>query len=501
MIRELLVSRPSRVDNRNMRVMRQYLAELLCTAALAGCSVIYNPSNLPDKTVTPDAAVADANPALLRLDEVKSPVLLEGAGQDGSAPQILVVYGMHITQGATVTIAPKTPNADVAIEVASVSIAHDGNSFAALVSAGYMDNLDETGPNAFGEIALAITVTQDGATPQSIDWGLRPLDELAAGTQAAPGADKLFSRAEVAGDVIFMPGPTRAIVKTVGKLDISGKVTANANGRAAGAGGCAGGMATQSGECFGAGKGGGGGAGFALPGTNGAQNTAGPASGDPLIKIYDGVGVAMNRGGGGGGGDGAVGGGGGGTIELTAGGDLRVGTLEAKGAGGESSGLGRGGGGGSGGAVVLRAGGSLALPTAIDLAGAGGGNGTLGLGPGGDGALGRWRFDASAVTGTPPMTPAPRRGPMIVRPANPIFEMKKVTLMVAGDPINNSAVTLVVVYPDETTETKNVTLTGEVSSVTPPELQIGLNTVCVLVPGGAFVNDEAKNCVDVAFVP
>lgn len=481
--------------------MRQSLASVLYASALAGCSLIYNPSNLPDQgSMPPDAPIADADPSMLHLDEVKSPPLLEGAGQGGSAPQLLVVYGGHITKAAMVSIAPKTnPNDEVSIQLSNLAIADDGNSFAALVTAAYMDGVGE----AAGPIGLTITVTQDGASPTSIDWELRPLDELAPGTQDAPADGKVFSHVDVDGDVTFNPGTRRAIVKAVGGIRVTGKVTANASGMAAGAGGCDGGAAAGTGACFGGGKSGGGGGGFAMAGGNGANNTAGPASGDPLIKVYDGTGEAMNRGGGGGGGDGAVGGGGGGTIELTAGGDLEVAMLEARGAGGEASGLGRGAGGGSGGAIVLRAGGMLAQPTSLDLAGADGGTGTLGLGnKGGAGSVGRWRFDAATVSGSAPGTPAPKRGPMIVRPANPIFEMTKPTLMVAGDPAGSgAAVTLVVVYPDETTETKDVTLTGAVSSVVPPELAIGLNTICVLVPGGNFANDEAKNCIEVAFVP
>ncbi len=301
-----------------------YVAAAICASALTGCSLIYNPSNLPDKgSMPPDTAIADANPALLRLDEVLSPTLLEGAGQSGSIPAALVLFGGHITKAATLTVEPKTPNANVMITVSNISIADDGNSIAALVRAGYMDLLDETGANASGTIALTVTVSQDGATPQTKDWALKPLDELAAGMQPAPAAGKIFSRADFTGNVTFTTGATRAIVKAVGNINIVGTVTANAAGANPGAGGCAGGAANANGQCFGGGKSDGGGGGFAEPGTNGGANTAGPISGDPLIKIYDGAGAAMNRGGGGGGGAG-IGGGGGGTIELTAGGDLTV---------------------------------------------------------------------------------------------------------------------------------------------------------------------------------
>jgi hypothetical protein len=476
-----------------MTAMRQ-LAALLWVSTLSACSLIYNPSNIDNGSMPPDAAIADANPALITLKVRKSPTLLEGAGQGGSAPAILVVYGEHITKNALLTIVPRTnPMGQVAITVSNQSIADDGNSIAALVSAGYMEDVDE----AAGVIELDVIVTQDGASPQMIEWDYQPLDELASGTQPAPVPGKLFSHVDV-DTVDFAAGVSKAIITAVGEIKISGRVSANASGRAGGAGGCDGGIANVAGQCFGAGRSGGGGGGYAVPGSHGAMNTAGPASGDPLIKIYDGGGAAMNRGGGGGGGDGAEGGGGGGVVELTAGGAITVGTIEAKGAAGGAS-LVRGAGGGSGGTVVLRAGGTLAQPAMLDIqAGAAGNGGVANISPGGAGAIGRWRFDAAAVTGPAPMTPPPRRGPMIVRPANPIFETKNQTLMITGE--NGAEVTVILRYADGTSSTDTATLLGESSSYE-AALRIGLNTICVLVPGGNFADDVAKNCVEVAFIP
>src|SRR5688572_29309951 len=137
--------------------MGQQLARLLYASALAGCSLIYNPSNLDDKGRSPDAPLADANPALLHLEEVKSGPLREGTGQDGSAPQLLVVYGSHITKEAKVSITPAAnPMGQVAITVdeTKLSIADDGNSFAVPVSAAYMDGVAE----AVGPIELTVTV-------------------------------------------------------------------------------------------------------------------------------------------------------------------------------------------------------------------------------------------------------------------------------------------------------------------------------------------------------
>jgi hypothetical protein len=474
--------------------------------SLTGCSLIYNPGELPDKGAEPpDAAIADANPALLKITEVKSPPLLEGAGQDGSSPAVLVLYGNHITQGATVEIAPTTPNPSVIISTANISVAEDGNSLACLVTAAYMDTVGA------GELPLTVTVSEPGASPVTTDWKLRALDELTtAGMQAVPMANKVFSRVDVAGDLIFPPkspsSPDPVVIRAVGRIAISGVVRANANGKAAGAGGCGGGNAQQPGECFGGGggggagvlgPGGGGGGGFAEKGGNGleggvgvgagAGGAGGAISGDPLLHTFN-----VNRGGGGGAGGGgnSGGGGGGGAIEITAGGTLVVGTVEAVGATGIN-----GGGGGAGGSVVLRAGATLTLPSNVNV---GAGNGA---GNGGNGSVGRWRYDANGVAGTASTNPAPKRGPMIAKPTNPIFETKTPELVVNADPGGSGAsVSLVVKFPDGTTDTKNVNLTGPTSTVV-PGLAIGLNEVCVVIAGGNYGSPEARNCIDVAFVP
>lgn len=485
--------------------MRQHLARLLYASALAGCSLIYNPSNLDDKGRQTDAAIADANPALLHIDEVKSGPLLEGAGQDGSAPQILVVYGGHMIKDAMVTVAPTTQNANVTITLSNVSIADDGNSFAAVVTANYMDTVGE----AAGPIPLTITMTQAGApAPVMIAWELRPLDELvAAGMQAAPPAGKIFSHVKVTGDVVFTQGTAPAIVRAVGAIDISGKVTANAMGATPGAGGCAGGQPQMNGTCYGGGKPYGGGGGFAERGVDGAgaADSGGAVSGDAYIKVYDGAGEEANRGAGGAGGGnvtggGGSGGGGGGTIELTAGGNITLGdVIEAIGGVGGNSGLGTGAGGGSGGAVVLRSGNTLQHATNVVLAGGDGGTGALGGSLGGKGSLGRWRYDALVTMGVAPATPAGKRGPMLARPQNPIFEMRTPTLSIAGTA--GDSVKVIVTGPDGIGEEKTITLQSATQAFVPPELPIGLDTICVLVPNGRPSDDVAKNCIEVAFVP
>lgn len=488
--------------------MGQHLAGLLYLSALSACSLYYNPSDLPDKGKEVDAAITDANPALLHVDEVKSPVLLEGTGQDGSPPAVLVVYGGHITKGATVTIAPRTPDPNIAITYGTPAIASDGNSLAVTVTAGYLDTLDQTGANASPDIPLVISVMQEGApAPVTIeDWSLRPLDELTTtGTQQPPAAGTTFSRVMVDGAMDFPPGGQRVVIRAVGMIDIKGVVRANASGVVGGAGGCNGGGVGTRGECYGGGgagagaTNGGGGGGFA---ERGSGTTGGQMSGDPLLASYSTNGPEMSRGGGGGGGQptlvtllgGGPGGGGGGAIDITGGGNVAVQGVEANGAAGGGGTVGGGGGGGAGGAVVVRSSAKLTFPTVSVAPGTGGG----GVGTGGAGSVGRWRYDANATDGTMPTTPGPGRGPMFNLPANPIFDVKNPSLTVVGDP---GVVTLAVTSSEGVTSLRSVPITSGSAIVEPPNLSVGFNRVCVVIAGADPTKDEGRNCLDVAFVP
>lgn len=470
--------------------------------------MIYNPSNLPNPTgdggpdarpvdAATDSPISDANPALLVLTAVKSPPLLEGQGDGGSAPAILVVYGMNITKDATIAVTSE--NAMVSLALGTKSIANDGNSIAVLVTAHVMANVNE----AAGDIPLTVTVSQPGATPQTRPWVLKPLDQLTmTGAQAVPAANKRYSRVVVTGDVDFNRGANRAIVQAVADIDVAGRVTANAEaagGGAPGSGGCDGGAANANGACFGGGLAGGGGAGLVTRGGDSSAGTGGAMSGDEVVSSYVATGAAENKSAGGGGG-GARGGGGGGTIELTAGGNINVRRIEAVGAAGANAGLGNGGGGGAGGIVVLRAGSTLTYPTALTVAGGAGGQpGTLAT-MGGAGSIGRLRVDAAATAGTAPATPALRRGPMLVRPANPIFEITRPQLTITGTV--GDKVDIIVLYPDGGgSQTMSQTTLTSATFMFQPTLMIGLNQICVIVPGGNFARDEAKNCIDVAFIP
>src|SRR5262245_8878664 len=61
--------------------------------ALTGCSLLYNPTNLPDAI---DARPADANPCALVLDDAGPATIDEGQGAGGSAPAVVVLRGENL---------------------------------------------------------------------------------------------------------------------------------------------------------------------------------------------------------------------------------------------------------------------------------------------------------------------------------------------------------------------------------------------------------------------
>src|SRR5438045_6282078 len=93
--------------------MRHYVANLALLVGSSGCSLIYNPNNIPP--VSHDAApdmmidaaidtpLADANPALLEVDSFFPATLDEGTGDLGSRPTLLVLVGHQMVAGAQVT--------------------------------------------------------------------------------------------------------------------------------------------------------------------------------------------------------------------------------------------------------------------------------------------------------------------------------------------------------------------------------------------------------------
>ncbi|HET9626540.1 MAG TPA: hypothetical protein VFP84_34495 [Kofleriaceae bacterium] len=525
--------------------MRQVLPLVLLAPALAGCSLIYNPNNLPAAgSITDAEIILDADPSKLELDGVAPGSINEGQGDGNSALALVVINGHQIVDAnTTVELAPSadTPmpaGAMMPTIVGAPVIAKDGN-WIALQIAAHVDPMLGDGQL----IKLDIRVSQDvKATPgvrntQTLTGKLtlRGLPELviAAGTTAVPldtGTLKpLYSMIDLEAPVTFT-GANRAILRatssiTTKALTADGKPGGDAAAASPWVGGCGGGGQSAQGLCSGGtggqssglNGGGGGGGGFATDGMAGkppSNGSPGVQTGDELIVSYDGsVGKANKSEGGGGGGPatllglgltrGGAGGGGGGAIELTADGDVTVGgAISAKGGAGEKTGAG-GGGGGAGGLVMLRAGHALSAPSGIVVSGGPGGATSGSNGAGGDGAAGRVRWDA--VTGDAPAAVTAgsfRRGPAFSLGAY-VLRDNKPSFTVVGS--SNTRFTVYTTNFDvdghQNTTVGGVQQIDGGSATFSQVLQQGLTKLCLTLEGGASNTPEADKCVLVAFLP
>ncbi|HEY5934299.1 MAG TPA: hypothetical protein VIU61_06690, partial [Kofleriaceae bacterium] len=394
--------------------MRQW-AIILVVGGLGGCSLIYNPSNLPPPSDAPIdmKLVLDADPAMLTIERVTPELLLEGQGDGGSRKAVVVIHGKHIVAGATVTITRHGGGA-ANLVADPAQIAEDGNMIAVPVSVMVDDALDagqlvELDITVMQPVPGAGMVTQVIGDDEPVALKIKGYGELNGAAVSLGTGVHEYSRITVTGGITTtndnpaLPLVVRAIAgaSVMGTSSVS---ATNRTGVATGGSGGAGGTLTTaagSGEGLGGGMPSGGGGSY---GTKGA-GTSPPAYGNPAIPDFN---AGVNRSSGGAGGNinvtnGGAGGGGGGTIEISAGGTLVVGTITAKGGPGANGGS--KGGGGSGGTVLLRSGVSVAV-TSIDVAG---GMAT----DSNSGGLGLIRIDAP---GTLPAqtTPAYYRGPTLV---------------------------------------------------------------------------------------
>jgi hypothetical protein len=517
--------------------------------ALAGCSLLYNPNNLPDLAgeagvdAAPDVEViADANPVLLELDSVAPAMIYEGQGDGGGLPALIVLQGHQIIDNNT-TVEITSASGAAKLDQGAPVIAKNGNWIALPVRA-HVDAALHKGTS----VALTVTVTQ--TLPAEFGSGTKQatltdklvlvgLDELAAanvpmvgGKVNSPALDERYSKVAVSSAVTF-GGAGRAVVRSMSDITMTDIDSTGANGGgntvAGEAGGCGGGAPGSPSPCSGIGGaagmssglggGGGGGGGFAVQGTAGsgqASGMGGSPTGDERIATYDGFsGLSPNRPGGGGGGGPTVsilarrggvafsllpGGGGaasGGSIELTADGNIKVGVITANGGTGQTSALAGGGGGGAGGLVMLRTGGTLTTTGAISVEGGPGGNSN-----GGAGAGGRVRWDAQAgspaVAGTDKSTRTVHRGPSVMLPTQ-IFRTTTPSITVLGTARDQFDVTIA---NEGTVYTDGVFTIGDAG--TGPvtlRLQQGLNHVCLTIKGAKLGASEADTCVDVAFLP
>jgi hypothetical protein len=523
--------------------MRPSLAVALASSALAGCSLLYNPNNLPGvpseagidarPDAPPDAEIIlDADPTMLVLDSIAPSSIDEGQGDGGSRPALIVIGGHQIIDNNT-SVQITADSGTAMLTLGTPVIAKNGNWIAVPVTAHVDPALTKASTRS-----LTVTVTQTlppelggGTKSGSLSGKLTLIghDELDAtklpmtdGKIDSPKLDKLYSKVAISGlNPARFGGNDRAIVTSVSgitMMDLEANGASGGNSAVAGeAGGCGGGAPGASSPCVaiggGAGMtsallgiGGGGGGGFAIDGVKGGDGgggnggAGGAHTGDDLIVSYN-----ENRPGGGGGGGPTLalvaGGGGaasGGSIELTARGDISVGKITANGGAGQTSALAGGGGGGAGGLVMVRAGGMLTIG-AVSVSGGGGGPGS-GNANGGAGAGGRVRWEAQTAT-APTVAAGSRsvhRGPAFVLTMQ-VFRITDPTISVIGTPGDRFDVSVEnegTVYPGPST-----TIADTGIGVFGPPLHQGLNHVCILLDGGKPKTSEAEKCVDVAFLP
>lgn len=490
------------------------LAAVLALTFGGGCSLLYNPDNIPAPKPdgSPDAkppdleVIPDVDPTKLRLDGVQPSTLVEGTGDGDGWATIVAISGANIASDTTFAITAYDGASDITPLVvdmanANISAEHDR------ITVPVKFLVDPTRDKSVMPVRLQITAMNAGTTamlPDTASFELKFLDEL---TDASPeyaqhalasGVHE-YSRVAITGGLTASDRNGPLIVRAHATIEIAGLVAVDAMGQTAGAGGFAGGaggpltvLGTSPGS-MGLGPGGGltagGGGGFGSPG-GGASG--GAVAGSATLYTLD----APNRGSGGAGGDGSTlavggaGGGGGGTIELTAGGQVTIADVSAKGGDG-SAGAVTTGGGGSGGAILVR-GRSVTA-----------GNVTA---PGGapNGGAGRIRIDSASTT-NPATTPAAFRGPMLDHDTPQILHTDRPELTIRAEknkPFN------VFIANDAGTMTRTIRLTAGTQGVLlfQPELNQGLypgrNTFCLIVDeGDASSPSEAQNCLDLVYVP
>lgn len=501
--------------------MGDHLARLVLLAIpLGGCSLIFSPSRLPDVVdAPPDAPPFDCS--MLTLQRVYPAELLEGQGDGGGRPAVLVIEGANIASNAKLEIMPhagETNTPLLAFDLATVAIDSWGLRLAVPVKLSVDANI-----NAAKSIRLDVKVTQPceatGGATFTLDkldgdlpaLSLRGLDELSGAASLPTAMPHLYSRVAVTSlaaadrtDPLIVRSTSSFQITGPGPYSFSGadEITSGPGGNPGGAGGIG---ATGAPGSPGGGPGGGlksgGGGGFAIKGNDGTvTNTGGRQSGDASLTSWG----SANRSSGGAGGDGAIlnleggrGGGGGGVVELTAAGTLMIaGKIQVNGGKGTTMNSSSGG-GGSGGAVLLRAGGSISVGSVEAL----GGNSPQ-ADPQGNGALGRVRFDSpdasAAITSSPTVG---YRGPMFASTTELIVREAQPRITLVGQP---SALIKYVIESREGVTRGPIELTLPGAGQTTVQLGMplfeGYNRLCALVTGVIDRHDEAENCITLAYL-
>ncbi len=480
--------------------MRHALANLVVgSTALAGCSLLYNPNDLPKQAdAMPDMEmVVDANPAALAITGVGPIALIEGQGDGGSRKPVSVIEGTDIAQtGVTVEIvaspgAPKVPM--LTVDTADLQIDVYGHHIAIPVTVPVDIALLAT-----DVIPLDVTVTQDagGAPVSKTLSGILTLQGRAEWENNGPNVPALvagvnkFSRVNLTmGTIAKMSGPV--IVEATASINIAAAVVAEFDGTPteAGPGGNNGGTGAASmiGTATTGAMGEGEAAGTGVAGAGGTSATAYEGD-DQLTTIDKGEKRANASSGGGGGGvpalgiispPGGHGGGGGGTVAFTAGGNVALSnTISAKGSAGQSGTT--AGGNGSGGIILVRGGGDVT---------------TAMLDVGGPGPAGRARVDAGGVRTTPGNS---YQGPTFVN-LPLVFNEEKPTFEVQGAASKSFSFIVIRGTAIESPPPLTMGNNGRAMITLPTPLVQGLNEICLLVEGAPAAT-YTRNCATVAHI-
>ena len=485
-----------------MHPMLPHLARALLATSLAGCSLLYNPSNLPPQAdAAPDAELlVDADPSMLDITGLNPAVLVEGAGANGSRAAVLVIDGSHmVAEGAMVMITPAAgePKAPmVMVDNSKIVVEGNGKRLAVPVTLPV-----DAGLVVGDMIPMDVTVVQTAGGSMlskklSGKLTIKGLGELETmGAVTLTGSTE-FSLVDIkAGATLTVPGgqTNPIIIHSTSSLSIASSISINLNaaGMTPGPAGGAGGAPGPGGLLNGSQGGEGGGPAKGLPSGGGGGFTGS----EQLTSVDGATSMGPNRSSGGAGGNGmslgaagGAGGAGGGSIALLADGNVSVGAISAKGDPGTAPGGGNMGGGGSGGVVFVKAGGTLTLG-AVDVSGAG------------NGAPGRARYDAGG-TAMAASAGTMFRGPAFVDPPA-IVKAERPMISVIGTPLkpfqfywtNDTGLQI----QGPVTQTFPASGTAMLAFPTTPGLFRGLNTLCLLA-AGADATSNTKTCIDIAYL-
>lgn len=506
----------------------------LIAPAITGCSLLYNPNNLPGPRPI-DAAIADVNAADPMIFDFEPLAIDEGQGDGGSLPALLVLHGQNLVNAHPVLTLTPPGSVTVSVETTGdVSVSSAGD-FMVFQIVAHVDHA------LVGPVQLAITIAQDvgaqygGGTatapaPQPLTLnGLPELTgapEVVSGTLTTQLLKPKYSMVDLkslgAVKLANSPAPaatsTAAVIQAVSSITTAA-LTATASGDKAGPGGISGAVAKGQGTGGGspgtaaqvAGTGGGGGgAGFATSGSNGSGGGVGGSMGggggsiagnENLVPLSDNLPSAGGGGGAGslvGGASGGAGGGGGGVVELIAGGDITTDAIASGGGTGDTGaagvGSGGGGGGGAGGVVFVSSAAGAVKAGPITVSGGGGG------GPnGGAASVGRVRWDA--IGDTAPQSPSrpAHRGPSFMT-APRIVTRSPQMFTLAGT--QGDGFTIRVTDQQHTAhDGGHASFAADNTALISAALYPGYNQLCITLDRGTPGQPEADKCIEVALLP